>query len=118
MAATLTKTKAPVIDQQAVDRVTASMPGPESLHALLDTFRVLSNLTRLKIIHALKEEELCVCDLAALLGISESAASRELRILRSMRLVKNRREGKCVYYTLDDDHVSDIFAAGLEHVNE
>jgi ArsR family transcriptional regulator, lead/cadmium/zinc/bismuth-responsive transcriptional repressor len=107
-----------LVDRDRVLRAAHAMPESNQLHALVDAFRVLSNLTRLKIIHALTHEELCVCDIAALLDINESAVSRELRMLRSMHLVKHHRAGKCVYYTLDDDHVRQIFAAGLDHVCE
>jgi DNA-binding transcriptional ArsR family regulator len=107
-----------LVDRDKVVRAAHAMPESNDLHALVDAFRVLSNLTRLKIIHALTSEELCVCDIAALLDVKESAVSRELRTLRTMHLVKHRRAGKCVYYTLDDDHVRQIFAAGLDHVCE
>jgi DNA-binding transcriptional ArsR family regulator len=107
-----------LVDRARVLRAARAMPEANHLHALVDTFRVLSNPTRLKIVHALLSEELCVCDLAALLNVNESAISRELRVLRTMRLVKNNRVGKRVYYALDDDHVRQIFAAGLEHVKE
>lgn len=106
------------VDQARVLRAAQAMPEADHLHALIDTFKTLSNLTRLKIMHALLQEELCVCDLAALMDVNESAVSRELRVLRSMRLVKHRRVGKRVYYTLDDNHVHQIFDAGLEHVRE
>jgi DNA-binding transcriptional ArsR family regulator len=106
------------VDQARVLRAAQAMPEANHLHALIDTFRTLSNLTRLKIMHALRNEELCVCDLATLLEVNESAISRELRVLRTMRLVKHRRVGKRVYYMLDDDHVHQIFDAGLEHVKE
>jgi len=107
-----------LVDRARVLRAARALPEANHLHALVDTFKVLSNLTRLKIVHVLLGEELCVCDLAALLDVNESAVSRELRVLRTMRLVKNNRVGKRVYYALDDDHVRQIFDAGLEHVRE
>ena len=107
-----------LVDRARVLRAASAMPETDHLHALVDTFKVLSNPTRLKIVHVLLDEELCVCDLAALLNVNESAISRELRMLRTMRLVKHNRVGKRVYYALDDDHVQQIFAAGLEHVRE
>ena len=110
--------EAHLVDRTRVLRAARAMPEANHLHALVDTFKVLSNPTRLKIVHALLNEELCVCDLATLLNVNESAISRELRVLRTMRLVKNNRVGKRVYYALDDDHVRQIFAAGLEHVRE
>ena len=94
------------------------MPDNGNLTRLSETFKVLSHPTRLKIIHALSEAELCVCDLAALLGSTESAVSHQLRLLRGMRLVKYRREGKLAYYALDDQHVHQLFAAGMEHMEE
>ena len=110
--------EAHLVDRTRVLRAARAMPEANHLHALVDTFKVLSNPTRLKIVHALLDEELCVCDLATLLNVNESAISRELRVLRTMRLVKHDRVGKRVYYALDDDHVRQIFAAGLEHVRE
>jgi len=83
---------------------------------LAQTFKALADPTRVRIISALSHSELCVCDLAAALGMSQSAISHQLRKLRRMRLVKNRREGKHVYYTLDDEHIHDLFHRGLEHV--
>jgi DNA-binding transcriptional ArsR family regulator len=107
-----------IVDPGRVGRAAAAMPSEDVLDGLSETFKVLSHPTRLKIIHALSGEELCVCDLAALLGTSDSAVSHQLRILRHMRLVKYRREGKLVYYMLDDQHVSQLFEAGLEHLKE
>ena len=89
------------------------------LHAtkLARTFQALADPTRVRIISALLKTELCVCDIAALLGISQSAISHQLRQMRDMRLVKARKEGRIVYYTLDDEHISDLFARGLEHLD-
>lgn len=86
--------------------------------ALAEIFRVLGDPTRLKICMFLAQAELCVCDLASILGISESAVSHQLRVLRSQRLVKYRREGKMAFYSLDDDHVQALIDQGLEHVEE
>src|SRR5262252_9658853 len=85
---------------------------------LAETFRVLGDVTRVRILDALSRAELCVCDLAALLGLSESAVSHQLRVLRGMRLVRPRRDGRLVYYALDDQHIVGLFAQGLEHVEE
>lgn len=85
-----------------------------SLLAML--FRALADTTRVRMISALAAGELCVCDLAATLGMSPSAVSHQLRLLRQLRLVKRRKEGQIVYYTLDDEHVSELFGRGLEHV--
>jgi DNA-binding transcriptional ArsR family regulator len=107
-----------VVDAGRVRQAAAALPSQSVLDELAETFKVLSSPTRLKIIHALSRGELCVCDLAGLLGTTESAASHQLRLLRGMRLVKYRREGKLAYYSLDDQHVQQLFEAGLEHMEE
>jgi ArsR family transcriptional regulator, lead/cadmium/zinc/bismuth-responsive transcriptional repressor len=89
-----------------------------SVVALAETFKVLGDTTRVRMLDALSRAELCVCDLAALLGLSESAVSHQLRLLRGMRLVRPRRDGRLVYYALDDQHIVGLFAQGLEHVEE
>ena len=89
-----------------------------SVTALAETFRVLGDTTRVRMLDALARGEMCVCDLAELLGISESAISHQLRLLRGMRLVRPRRDGRLVYYTLDDQHIVGLFEQGLEHVEE
>jgi ArsR family transcriptional regulator len=100
--------------------------GAEARQALIDLeaaerlariFRSLADPTRLRIVSALARSELCVGDLSAVLGMSVSAVSHQLRLLREMRVVRNRREGKHVYYVLDDEHVGDLFRQGLEHVS-
>ena len=92
---------------------------PESeMERLALTYKVLGDPTRLKIILALAEGEMCVCDLAAYLGLSESAVSHQLRRMREQSLVRPRREGQVLYYTLDDEHVADLLKIGLEHVRE
>ena len=85
---------------------------------LCQTFKALGDASRLKILWALEHDEMCVCDLAALLGISESAVSHQLRLLRTLRLVKNRREGTILYYRLADAHVSQLVKIALEHIRE
>ena len=85
---------------------------------LCQTFKALGDPSRLKIMWALEHQEMCVCDLAALLGITESAVSHQLRLLRTLRLVKNRREGTILYYRLADDHVSQLVRIALEHIGE
>jgi len=85
---------------------------------LSGTFSVLADPTRTKIIHALSSDELCVCDIASILGASLSAVSHQLRILRNMRIVKFRKDAKMVYYTLDDDHITTLFNEGLKHIRE
>lgn len=86
--------------------------------SLAELFKVLGDPTRVKILFALMTRELCVCDLAAVIGASESAVSHQLRLLRTGRLVKFRRDGKCLYYSLADNHIQTLFAQGLEHVTE
>lgn len=85
---------------------------------LAETFRVLGDVTRVRILDALSRSELCVCDIARLLGLSESAVSHQLRVLRGMRLVRPRRSGRMVFYALDDHHIMGLLAQGLEHVEE
>lgn len=94
------------------------MKSGEIVHRLAESFQMLADPTRLKIVLALSSQELCVCDLAALIGLSESAVSHQLRLLRGLRVVKYRREGKMAYYALDDDHVFNLLREGLRHVEE
>jgi DNA-binding transcriptional ArsR family regulator len=86
--------------------------------ALAETFKALGDPTRVRILNALSQTELCVCDIAALLKLGESAVSHQLRLLRSLRLVRARRGGRMVFYALDDEHITRLFAQGLEHVAE
>jgi ArsR family transcriptional regulator len=88
----------------------------QEINRLAETFKVLGDPTRIKILSALATEELCVCDLAAALEMSVSAISHQLRVLKGARLVKYRREGKNIFYSLDDDHVISLFRLALEHV--
>jgi ArsR family transcriptional regulator, lead/cadmium/zinc/bismuth-responsive transcriptional repressor len=90
----------------------------ESAGALAETFRALGDPTRVRILDALSRAELCVCDIATLLSLGESAVSHQLRLLRSLRLVRSRRAGRMVFYALDDAHILRLFAQGLEHVEE
>jgi len=89
-----------------------------SAAALAETFKVLGDTTRVRLLDALSRSELCVHDLAGRVGISESAVSHQLRLLRGMRLVRPRREGRNIFYTLDDQHIVGLFVQGLEHVSE
>ena len=86
--------------------------------ALADTFKVLGDATRIRILDALSRSELCVCDLARRVGLSESAVSHQLRLLRGTRIVRTRRNGRQIFYTLDDQHIVRLLAQGLEHVEE
>lgn len=91
---------------------------PDAVSTLAETFKVLGDPTRVRLLDALSQTELCVCDLATLLGLSESAISHQLRLLRGMRLVCSRRAGRMVFYALDDRHILDLFRQGLHHVRE
>src|SRR4051812_35606368 len=90
----------------------------ESAAALADTFKVLGDVTRVRILDALSRTEVPVCDLAEMLGVTQSAVSHQLRLLRNARLVKSRRDGQHIFYTLDDHHILRLFEQGLEHVEE
>lgn len=106
------------IDLPRVRRLRASLVNGDSVTGLAEIFRALGDPTRVRILDALSHEELCVCDLAAVLSLSQSAVSHQLRLLRSLRLVKARREGRMVFYALDDRHVVDLLQQGLRHVEE
>ncbi len=107
-----------VVHEEIVARVKEEMPQEENLYDLAELFKVFGDTTRVKILYALFAAEMCVCDIAALLNMSQSAISHQLRVLKQARLVKFRRQGKVVYYSLDDDHVKQIFDQGLTHINE
>ncbi|MFQ5823758.1 MAG: ArsR/SmtB family transcription factor [bacterium] len=106
------------VDEEKVKAVRKKLAANGHIYELTETFKLLSDPTRLKIILALKEQELCVCDLATLLGVSRSAVSHQLRLLKNLRLVKFRREGKIAYYSLDDTHISKLIVAAMEHIHE
>lgn len=107
-----------VIHESVVKMVQDKMPDEEKLYDLAELFKVFGDSTRIRILWALSESDMCVCDIAALLNMTQSAISHQLRILKQTRLVKNRKEGKVVYYSLDDAHVKQIFEVGLIHINE
>jgi ArsR family transcriptional regulator len=96
----------------------ASLMAPAIVADLAETFRLLGDGTRVRILDALSRSEMCVCDLAALLGVSSSAVSHQLRLLRGMRVVRHRRAGRMVFYALDDEHVVHLFSEALKHVQE
>ncbi len=106
------------IHPDKVRKVRAASITEDVAGRLAETFKALGDTTRARILHALSLDELCVCDISALLGVSESLASHQLRVLRNLRLVKSRKEGKIVYYSLDDEHVDKLMRQGLEHVTE
>ncbi len=106
------------VDQEAIEQLRQSLPEDEVLYDLSELFRVFGDTTRIKILYTLFESELCVNDIAQLLGMTQSSVSHQLRILKSAKLVKFRRDGKQMIYSLDDDHVRSIIALGLEHTEE
>lgn len=106
------------VNRERVDRVLRLMPADDRLAGTAEIFKVLGDPTRLRMLFALLEEELCVCDLAEFVEASPSAVSHQLRLLRDARLVRSRREGKMIYYRLDDDHVRRLLKEGLVHAEE
>jgi ArsR family transcriptional regulator len=107
-----------VVHGDIVERVRKKMPQEEMLYDLAELFKVFGDSTRTKIIWALFEEEMCVCDIAFLLNMTQSAISHQLRVLKQARLVKPRREGKNVFYSLDDEHIGEILNQGMSHISE
>ena len=106
------------VHQDVVNKVKQDMPQDETLYDLAELFKVFGDSTRIKILYALFEVELCVCDIAQLLSVSQTAVSHQLRVLKNNKLVKFRKEGKNVFYSLADDHVRRIIDQGIEHVEE
>lgn len=107
-----------VIHEDVVQRAKEKMPEESNLYDLAELFKVFGDTTRIKIIWALFESEMCVCDIAFLLGMTQSAISHQLRVLKSARLVRHRKSGKTVYYSLNDEHIQKIFDMGMQHVLE
>lgn len=107
-----------VIHEEAVAQVRANMKDEDPIYEVAELFKVFGDSTRARIICALTVSELCVCDLSCLLNMSQSAISHQLRILKQARMVKNRRAGKVVYYSLADDHIKTLFEIAFEHVME
>ena len=106
------------VHEDIVAQVKQSMPDEEVLYDLAELFKIFGDSTRIKILYVLSESEMCVCDIAQLLGMTQSAISHQLRALKQSKLVKARREGKTVFYSLADGHVRTILAQGVEHVGE
>jgi DNA-binding transcriptional ArsR family regulator len=104
------------VHEEDVLRARAQLSGDETYVDLSSLFAALADTTRVKLVHVLLTQELCTCDLAATLGVSESATSQHLRLLRALRLVKSRRDGKVVYHSLDDEHISALVQVGLVHL--
>lgn len=106
------------VHESVVNEVRALMPEEENLYALADLYKVFGDSTRIKILYVLSIEEMCVCDIAGLLGMTISAISHQLKILKQARLVKFRRDGKTVFYSLADNHVTTIINNGMNHIEE
>ena len=104
--------------EEIVNKVNSEMPDDEILYDLAELFKIFGDSTRIKILYVLFEAEMCVCDIAQLLNMTQSAISHQLRALKQSKLVKYRREGKTVFYSLADDHVRSILDQGMEHVAE
>lgn len=106
------------VHESVVNEVRELMPEEEKLYALADLYKVFGDSTRIKILYVLSRAEMCVCDIAGLLGMTISAISHQLKILKQARLVKFRRDGKTVFYSLADNHVTTIINNGMEHIEE
>ena len=103
---------------ELIHQVETNIPAEEDMYDLADLFKVFGDTTRIKILYVLRVSEMCVCDIADSLGMTQSAISHQLRVLKQMDLVKNRRDGKAIYYSLADDHIAGILDMGLEHIQE
>lgn len=106
------------VHEAAVNEVKSHMPKDELLDAVADTFKVFGDKTRIKILYVLHNSELCVCDIAQLLDMNQSAISHQLKVLKQAKLIKSRRDGKSIFYSLDDSHVHTILSMGMEHAME
>lgn len=106
------------VHEELIRKVDSVIPDEESLYDLADFFKVFADSTRIKILYVLLCSEVCVCDLAQILTMNQSAISHQLRTLKQMDLVKSRRDGKTIYYSLADDHIKSILSQGMEHINE
>ena len=106
------------IHKDLVEKVRRELPGEDTLYDLTELFRIFGDSTRIKILYALHDNELCVQDIASAVQLSQSAVSHQLRVLKDSKLVRFRREGKTVFYALDDDHVRSILSMGMDHIEE
>ena len=106
------------VHEDVVKKVLSNMPSDENLYDLAEFFKVFADSTRIKILYVLLKQEMCVCDIAQTLEMTQSAISHQLRILKQMDLVKNRRDGKTIYYSLADAHIVSILNQGMDHINE
>ena len=107
-----------IVHEDVIAAVRAQLPPEELLYDLAELFKIFGDSTRIRILYALLESELCVCDIAKLINVSQSAVSHQLRVLKASKLVKFRREGKIVFYSLADDHVMRMLSQGMEHIEE
>ena len=107
-----------IIHETVVEAVRQEMPEEEKFMDLADTFRIFSDSTRVKILYALMQAEMCVCDISALIGTTKSSVSHQLRILKQSKLVKYRKDGRIVFYSIADEHVRSIFNEGMIHISE
>jgi ArsR family transcriptional regulator len=107
-----------VIHEDVIKKVRKQIPSSEAISELADFFKILADSTRIRILSALLHAEMCVCDISMLLNMTQSAVSHQLRLLKQARLVKNRKEGKIVYYSLDDKHIKDVLSVGFDHLRE
>lgn len=106
------------VHEDIVKRVEQLMPEEEILYDLADLFKIFGDTTRIKILYVLLESEMCVCDIAKLLNMTQSAISHQLKVLKQSKLIKYRREGKTIFYSLSDGHVKTILNQGMEHIEE
>lgn len=104
--------------EEIVEKVRGQLPGEDTLYDLTELFRIFGDSTRIRILYVLFEAEMCVCDIASLLGMTQSAISHQLAVLKKAKLVRYRREGKTIFYSLSDDHVRTILDQGMEHIAE
>lgn len=110
--------EATVVHEDVVKQIENILPEEEILYDLAEFYKVFADSTRIKILYVLLKSEMCVCDLSQVLGVSQSAVSHQLRMLKQMKLVKFRRDGKTVYYSLSDHHIELILSQGIEHISE
>ncbi len=107
-----------IIHEEVINTVRELIPTDEIIFELSDFFKILGDSTRIRILSALSHAEMCVCDISVLLNMSQSAVSHQLRLLKHARLVKFRKDGKIVYYSLDDNHIRDVLSVGFDHLGE
>lgn len=107
-----------IVHRETLDSVNKNALSDDVVNELAEFFKVFGDATRLRILHALSIAEMCVCDLCEFLGMNQSAVSHQLKVLRQSRLIKYRREGRNIYYSLDDEHIQQIIQVGLKHIME